>query len=480
MLFLNTQFKQNPDIQRTYLTPKLCSERQASHMIHVAHHQTALDYMCNHHINDMDVGIMPVGLFGAAPLVVLPPNFQIRNMPGVPFAYYHVASKNGGPQVATWARPIAAHRMNFTHLFDWLRDASHEASSRPVAQSLRQTYDICQGCNALMTQKSHFRFILGLRNAGAKNNRGIILPGSCLNQYEARTGSVPLERAYGRWHVANIPHMRASPLLAKTDSESPCIAYYLHMCLPIQVSPYHDPFLPINVRVRVSARGVFLQLCWIILEIACLATLLREGTVTKPRNQKRSHGMHQHKGVLDLYVSFFFWRMIQFESGQFINHGNLDFVQWHQKYYSDITNCPGFLSRPDASGIIGRLMFGNTDVSGKALLRQIQTRLVNFYTHDLWPLRLLITGMIPIPGLIHAPGLAAVVSEYFLPLQVARVLAYRSLEVRACVLLFLFYFFLTGRDRPLATTSNRRWASSGSARFYSVSWTCARVTRGNS
>ena len=222
--------------------------------------------------------------------------------------------------------------------------------------------------------------------------------------------------------------MRLSPLMGKSDSEAPCIAYYLHMCLPYQAAANGDAFRAVHALRRDAGRALYLQLSWIILEIACLATLLQEGTVTKPANAKRSHGMHQHRGVLDVYVSYFFWRMMQFEYGSLINATGLDFIQWHQKYYCDLKNCPGFLSRPVPGGVVGRLMFGNTDVYGRRLLREICTRLVNFYQVDLAPLVLHVCGQryAPVPG--------PTVHQYFMPVNVVAVLQARSLEVRVCCL----------------------------------------------
>lgn len=435
VLFLNTQFKQNPDIQRMYDFPKLCSQRQASHMIHEAYHQTALDYMCNRHTNDSDVGINPL-----APAVVLPAAFQIPRVANAPFLYYHVASTRAGPQAATWVRPTAINRINFADLMTWLARASRTVTARPVAQSLKQVYDICQGCNALMTQKSHFRFILGLRGAGGKNSRGIVLPGPVLQQYNVTPHGAPLERGYGRWRIANNPNMTHSPLLAKSDSEAPCIAYYLHMCLPFQAAQNNDPFAAVSQPLRNSGRALYLQLCWIMLEIACLATLLQEGTVTKGRNVKKSHGMHQHRGVLDLYVSYFFWKMIQFEFGLLVNRVGMNFVQWHQKYYCDAKNCPGLLDRPAAAGIIGRLMFAHSDVGGRALLRQICRRLVDFYQVELAPLVVHVCGQVyPAP-----PG--PTVHQYFLPVRVAAVLGDRSLEVCLCCFIYCFPFVCSNQQ----------------------------------
>lgn len=455
VLFLNTQFRHNSEIQQTYHVPKLCSERQASHMVHVAYHQTALDFMCNRHTGDSDVGIFAAaaGAAGAAP-AFLAPGFGIPRVQNAPFLYYYTASTKAKPQAATWTRPPLGARIVYDNLLDWFRGAMMGRHAAPVAQSLNQTYDICQGCNSLMTQKSHFRFLLGLRGAGNKNSRGRILANAVFTQYDCSPRGAPLQNAYGRWHIANNPNITLAPRRAKTDSEAPCIAYYLHMCLPFAaVAANPDWFQNQPARyqfLKPSARALFLQLSWLVLEIACLATLLQEGTVTK-RGGKKSHGMHQHRGCLDLYVSYFFWKMVQFEYGVLVTRNGLTFIQWHQKYFNDAQNCPGLITARVPGGVIGRLMFGSTDVDGRQLLRRICQQLVLFYRADLAPLVCHIIGR-PFPA---APG--PVVSEYFLPVEVVAVLEARSLQVSLFFCFGLLRSLSPDADRrPPATTSNRR------------------------
>ncbi len=409
VLFLNTQFKRNADIVRTYEVPKLCSQRQASHVIHVAYHQTALEYMCNRHTLDNDVGMPPA--------FAIMPNYVVPSAPNAPFLYYHTATGNKGPKAATWARPVRNVRLDMTLLLGSMIDVDvNDALAVPL--QLEQAYDICAGCNALMTQKSHMRYLLGCRNAGAKNTRGALVPRDVFLQYNMESRRHALEDGYNHWMVQNVLGRRA-PRRNKADSDAPIIAYYLHMCLPFQTGGTPNFFQQAEFRhpVRAHARSLYLELCWVVLEIACLATLTEEGTVTKPRGSKKSHGQHQHLGVLDLYVSYFLWRLMIYSYG---NRGYMDFVHFHQKYFCDARNCSGLLSARDRAVTTGRLMYNTSNLPARRLVEQICYNLMGYFLNELKPLFQLCTG-----GLDPPPE----VKEYFLPPQVVRRLQTMSTEV---------------------------------------------------
>ncbi len=83
-----------------------------------------------------------------------------------------------------------------------------------------------------------------------------------------------------------------------------------------------------------------------------------EGKVTAPGTPKLSNGIHQYYGALDFYVSFFLWRLLEFQFGTSISRSGLDFaaelpvspvaplVPLTRKYYWDAMNCRA-LFRPN-------------------------------------------------------------------------------------------------------------------------------------
>lgn len=408
VLFLNTQFKRNPDIMRNYNVPKLCSERQASHMIHASYHETALEYMCKRHRDDQDVGM------GIAPAV----GNAVPDANNAPFLYYHTATGNNGARAARWDRPGNGSRIDMSPLRDLLLAETLNGVWHKIPSSqVGVKYDICAACNALMTQKSHMRFLLGCRNAGNKNTRGNLVPRDAFTQYNMDVHGATIDSAYGTWSFRNVAG-RLAPRRVKSDSDAPCIAYYLHMCLPYQAAGTPN-FFDRNrfPRHRLRIRSLYLELCWVILEIACLATLNEESTATKP-GSKKSHGEHQHLGVLDLYVSYFMWRLAIYGYG---GMRQIDFVQFHTKYFWDGRNCPGLLDDGDRTVIIGKLMYDTSQQNPRALVEKICANLVDKYYNELSPMIRLCTGF--------NAAIPPTVKEYFASPDVIRRLRTMSGQV---------------------------------------------------
>jgi hypothetical protein len=181
---------------------------------------------------------------------------------------------------------------------------------------------------------------------------------------------------------------------------------------------------------EITARCAYLELSWLMLEIACLASLLMEG---KSRGKNLSHGLHQHYGVIDLYASYFLWRLLQFEHPKEIQTSGLDFTQWHQKYYCVAIGCRG-LGLNHSSPILGTKAFGNTRTSTKLLLEGICTNLIDLYTGALEPLVMLVTNTFPtLPAVLTKEQQCAI--RYFLPLRHMRTLRALSIaKVYLCTL----------------------------------------------
>jgi hypothetical protein len=202
--------------------------------------------------------------------------------------------------------------------------------------------------------------------------------------------------------------------MTPSDALTPHVAYYLHMCLPFP-PPGGGPAAFAIHGSGIAAKWLYLELSWVILEIACIATLIEEG---KRYNAKPSHGPHQHLGVLDFYVSYFIWRLLEFEYTERVRLIGLDFIQWHQKYYWDAIHCRALFPRDIArGGLIGYLAYGTLQQPSRMLLQDICARLMRLYTGELNNLVLFVTGQ---------RGLPVEIQDYFLPLASMRELSIRS------------------------------------------------------
>lgn len=136
--------------------------------------------------------------------------------------------------------------------------------------------------------------------------------------------------------------------------------------------------------------------------------------------------MHQHLGALDLYVSFFLWRLVLFEYGSRVA-GHLDFVQWHQKFFWDAISCKGLFHGGRVYDVIGRFAYGVTNQPARALVEGICKKLIRLYERKLRPLVMLVARLEPVPR---------EVKDYFVPLETVRALRLRSVQVLVFSCLF--------------------------------------------
>ena len=409
VLFLNMEFQNNRDLRRQYEYAKYAGTQDAAHVFHDSHHRYAIEYMCHHHTGDSDV------TWGLNPNALVVPAAQ-----NCPLPYFRTpTSKRGkGPMVATWNRPPQADRLDFSPLLDAVILAANAGTARPVLLNLGETYALCRGCNLIMTQQNNMDFHLGLRNMRAVND-GPLVQGSPVSQWRANDQRVDQPLAFGRWSRVLGPPTQ-HPLGDGTDDLTPLLAYYLHMCLPFVALPGSpDPFQTriAAPNMRQPARTLYLELCWVILEVACVATLRDLGRLYAPVGA-RSHGPQQHSGVLDFYVSYFVFRLMQFEHGLLVRRAGLDFVQWHQKYYWDALNCKGLFPVELATSLLGARVYSSVAQPSRDLLEDICGGLMNLYTADLQPLIMFVTN--------QSAGLPPEITAYFLPLPAMRELKARS------------------------------------------------------
>ena len=427
ILFLNVEFKNNHQIRLQYLTPKFTSDKQESHVFHGSHHGTALNHMCNHHRDDSNLVWPAAPLLPGAGGSVIPDDPVAGNGP-IPY-YRSPGSKKGRkPHGAVWDAPPLADRLDFSPLLDHMILAAQKPTARGSAQNLGEKFSICRGCNAIMTQRNDMEYHLGLGGMRAENNDPIIKtsnPPPISQSVTDDHGKDP-ESGYGVWSRSRGGPGARSPKGRNEDDLAPAVAYYLHLCLPFIDPATANPFDRIvgseQVEMRRSARTLYLELSWLILEIACVATLKEQGRLYKPVGE-RSHGPHQHAGVLDFYVSYFIFRMLDFEFGQDVHREGLDFVQWHQKYYTDAINCKELFRNVTGVArdtLLASQVYSNTNKSSRELVQDICAGLMRLYTETLEPLVQFTRGR-------HEQlALPAGVRQYFLPLPAMRELRRRS------------------------------------------------------
>jgi hypothetical protein len=227
ILYIHTQFVENPALNRQYVKPVLSSMSQQSHIIHGSHHEGAVDYMCFHHKGDV-APKRPVAASG------------VITGDSCMFPYFKTPTASAkGPELATWTRPDANKRMDFKPLFDRIVAGRKDGLNRDapgVSGSLKQMYPICVPCNSLMTGLGKMRYLMGFTNTANHNPYTCLIPAGehPIRAQEADQCGQTLENAYGKWKLKTGTRPRNIP--ARTtialDPLAPHMAYYLHLCLP--------------------------------------------------------------------------------------------------------------------------------------------------------------------------------------------------------------------------------------------------------
>lgn len=480
VLFLNIEFKNNKDIQKQYEIPKFTSDKQASHVFHDSHHSTALNHMCNHHTADNDLAWPPAS--GVPGGTVLPDSGS------GPLPYYKSPGSKKGkkPYAATWARPPQADRLDFSKLLTHVITAAQKSTAQAFGQNLTEMFDLCRGCNSIMTQRNDMEFHLGLAGMRENNTDPIIKSSATppIDQIKVDDKGVEAKNGYGTWTRRSGRGYQA-PKGKKDDDLTPAVAYYLHTCLPFIDAQNPNPFDAIATganqdEMRRSARTLYLELCWLILEIACVATLKEQGRLYKPLGA-RSHGPHQHAGVLDFYVSYFMFRLMHFEYTEDLHREGLDFVQWHQKYYTDATNCKELFKDSAGvarDGLLASMVYSTTLESSRTLVEDICDGLMRLYTQTLEPLIKFTRGR------VEQANLPVGIKKYFLPLPAMRQLRRRStdrvsISTHTLSPSFLLWFTLAIFEfrRLSCTILNRPCVRSVPARCCTASCSCARTAQ---
>jgi hypothetical protein len=413
IVYIDHHVGNNPDLNARYHNPCFSAPVDASHMFHESHHQAALDYMCNHHTGDN----IPAG--GTVNIGV---THRLPDKDGA-FPFYKGGRSKKEPHVATWDKPEKEDRLDFGVLLDHIKSKQTNDLDTAFAQNLNQTYLLCKSCNAIMTSVAYMRYIVGFSTNADRNPHGCIIPADKkpIKCYAAVTARADVKRASKAWYRKKQSPEQLYPTRASTeDPVSPHIAYYLHMCLPFRDPADPDVFDDLIGRNSgIAGRSTYTELCWIILMIACLATHIEKGSLHG--DHKPSHGQHQQYGVLDIYVSFFIWRLCEFDYGPELARSGIDFVQWHQKYFWEAVHCRGM---DKYLAVVGLAAYGSVEVNSRALVQDICAKLMQLYMGPIKPLIMLITGSIQ-PEIDTSTELGKdqmFVKNFFLPLSGMRTL----------------------------------------------------------
>ena len=454
ILYLNEEFKYNRILQGSFEGSKFCSAREGCHIIHKSHHGAAVRYMSLYHESDSAPKFPANAANGRAVLVAAAKNG--------PMPYFMSETGKGGPHVAVWDKPPEDERVGLENLVAFAVDHADEQTANS-GQNLDLTFAICKACNSLMTGLSYARFLVGFGSVSDKNeNATIIHAGDTpIKQRVADPKNTDVQHAMGKWDFSkNSGSDVALPNHNASDPTAPFVAYYLHACLPYAVRVGEFP-PELN---RLPVRCFYVEMSWILLEIAAISCLIQQGK--QNRGEKLSHGIQQHYGVLDIYVSYFLWRMIRYEMAKTCR---LSFVQWHQKYFWDAVNIPGV--RVSGIKTIGLMVCRDTRVGTAELVGGICDALCGIYSTSL---NELVSFVSRNPIVAANSDDARFISQYFVSPK--RLVALERRWVQVCARAFssagvLASYFIVTRESGM--TSRGRSRCSASTRCWGGPSSCA-------
>lgn len=389
LLWMNSKARSSSKMIRMFEHPRLANTVERAHVFHQSHHKPALEFMIRTAKGDRD---------RREPGQRQPLNASPGYEP-LPYDAVPTSKTNRQPMMAFWDRPAERERLDMTDLTQLIIRDIITPSPDPAAFGLNfdvetfgRTCLTCVDCNAVMTRGKRFLDLL-LREAGPL----VSDPQAIQVRTVTVRGHPRPEDGVAFWHQSGTDQRDNTSL-------TPLVAYYLHMCLPWPVAGIEDDFLktaldaidpgltadtPLSTHFK--ARALFLQQCWLVLQIACLCGAVQRST--QPHEGRLSCGYKAYMGSLDLYASFFCWRLFEFEHGGNYS-ASLDFEQWHQKYFTCATRCKGL--RLPRRRTIGEWLDPG-EVAPRALVQRIQQRLVELYRVRLRPLRDFLTGQVGVP-----------------------------------------------------------------------------------
>jgi hypothetical protein len=355
--YINAEFGSDKVLDQLYRMPKLTDVKESVHMFHRAHHATAINYVINVLTNDRNVAS----------------NSTKARKEDSAFAYFRTDGTKSDPSIATWKAP--SERPNLNDLYTAIQDITNASGNigPNVNMSLDQTYYMCRPCNLLTSPEAAFNFVLGIRPSGSRNENAVLIPRDVITIFRADTNDeTNAENAYGNWNK-HAKILKKMPTQDGNDDLAPAVAYYLHMCLPQGFKEFDVPDQ--NKR---GALVTYVELSWILLNIAAVLTHLDQFQAVTGQD-KINYGHQHHRGVIDLYVSYFLWRLFYLAHWEYLNEHQIDFVVFHTMFFTQAANCKGLYS--ESSGyVIGQRVCRNTKVAAPKLIESILAGLLRQQT----------------------------------------------------------------------------------------------------
>ena len=348
VLYLQKLVRQNGAMQANIKTPSFCAKPDSSHILHKTHHKYA-------------VKIMTEILVDLAPAVL---DFPFIRAP---------TGKRPVRLLAQWHPPGDEIRLDLSPLADLIAGLEGDGG-----QTDDYTHEVlcCSNCNHTMTMNFWFRYHL---YAGSDSNEDCLIPDDTINVFKAFTHGHPdLDEALDYWTVGaaedSYPTHRYK---ASKDIMSAAVGYYLHMCVPVDD---HD----LNTPEHAENKKLYLHMCWVVLEVTCLLCEYWRGSLDMENHDARRQKRYQcHKsplGAVELYFSYFCWRLLGFSHASV---AIMSFENFHQLYMWSAADCEELFPRDesDASGhlLADMIRPNGMDAPSRPLIQAVAAKMAGVF-----------------------------------------------------------------------------------------------------
>ena len=314
--YFQKMIRNNDLLQKTVEKPTFCAKVQQSHITHQTHHKPAIEIVTDEAVAGNHVTSFPF----------------MRNPTGDrPEALF-----------AEWVDPTPETVLDFKPLADFILGLETHGELTP---DLDNKPSCCHDCNMVMTMRFWFDFHL---TGGSGGNASKIVPDNSLTVFKADLrGAENRIESYPRWHKGGLEDTYPKPQMKKdVQVLGAALGYYLgHSCRPLMTPGLSDVGNPGYTKLQ--HYELYLHMCWVVLEVTCLLCEYWRGSgdaEQKNTSKKHRQCLKSHLGAVELYFSYFCWRVVCFRH-QSVR--GLSFASWHQIYMWYASDCPALFPREE-------------------------------------------------------------------------------------------------------------------------------------
>jgi len=291
LAYIQRQVRINRDAMTKIEHPAFYAVQEGAHVIHETHHRMAILIMAGDR-KDTDMYNDDMS----------------KNDGAFPFILAPKSKRKAIPLAAHWLKPSKESRIRMKRLLELCTNAKPTRREVDMNKNYSIVVGCCKSCNSTMTMEYWFRYHLFADYTGPESNPDrIMTEDNIMEIYEVDTNKHENIEDYMHWNSERKKYGEFPSQETPRNKEmmAPAVAYYLNLCLPFGQRHY------IHKDGYILNKHLYLEMCWVALEITCLMCEYWRGSGDKENKQGSSKKRNQsHKsplGAIELYYGYFCW-----------------------------------------------------------------------------------------------------------------------------------------------------------------------------